>query len=74
MYFPRNWEFGSGLSKLRNLGGGGFEPPKPLGPPLNPGAVCVAPPEDEPVMLETCTGPLILNKLNKKCITLVSLY
>jgi hypothetical protein len=23
MYFPRNWEFGSALSKLRNLGGGG---------------------------------------------------
>jgi hypothetical protein len=22
MYFPRNWEFGSALSKLRNLGGG----------------------------------------------------
>ena len=31
MYFPRNWEFGSALSKLRNLGG--FEPP-PLGTPL----------------------------------------
>ena len=28
MYFPRNWEFGSALSKLRNLGGGGFEHPK----------------------------------------------
>jgi hypothetical protein len=23
MYFPRNWEFGSALSKLRNFGGGG---------------------------------------------------
>jgi hypothetical protein len=23
MYFPRNWEFGSALSKLRNSGGGG---------------------------------------------------
>jgi hypothetical protein len=23
MYFPRNWGFGSSLSKLRNLGGGG---------------------------------------------------
>ena len=29
--FPRNWEFGSALSKLRNFGG--FEPP-PLGTPL----------------------------------------
>jgi hypothetical protein len=28
MYFPRNWEFGSALSKLRN-NLGGFEPPKP---------------------------------------------
>ena len=28
MYFPRNWEFGSALSKLRNFGGGGFEHPK----------------------------------------------
>jgi hypothetical protein len=27
MYFPRNWEFGSALSKLRNFGG--FEPPHP---------------------------------------------
>jgi hypothetical protein len=36
MYFPRNWEFGSALSKLRNFGGWGrFEPPKPpLGTPL----------------------------------------
>ena len=23
MYFPRNWEFGSALSKLRNFEGGG---------------------------------------------------
>jgi hypothetical protein len=23
MYFPRNWEFGSALSKLRKYGGGG---------------------------------------------------
>jgi hypothetical protein len=37
-----------------------------------PNAVCVVPHEDEQVMLETCGGPLILNKLNKKCITLVS--
>jgi hypothetical protein len=30
-YFPRNWEFGSALSKLWNFGwGGGVEPPKPL--------------------------------------------
>jgi hypothetical protein len=30
MYFPRNQEFGSALSKLRNFGGGGgFEPPNP---------------------------------------------
>jgi hypothetical protein len=27
MYFPRNWEFGSALSKLRNLGGGSTPPP-----------------------------------------------
>jgi hypothetical protein len=33
MYFPRNWEFGSALSKLRNFGGG-FE--SPLGTPLSP--------------------------------------
>jgi hypothetical protein len=29
MYIPRNWEFGSALLKIRNLGEGGFEPPKP---------------------------------------------
>jgi hypothetical protein len=28
MYFAQNWEFGSALSKLRNFGGWGFEPPK----------------------------------------------
>jgi hypothetical protein len=39
-----------------------------------PNAACLAPPEDEQVMLETCKRPLILNKLNEKCITLVSLY
>ena len=33
MYFPRNWEFGSALSKLRNFGGG-FEHPKQPPPPL----------------------------------------
>jgi hypothetical protein len=39
-----------------------------------PNAVCAETPEDEHVMLETCRDPLILNKLNEKCITLVSLY
>jgi hypothetical protein len=35
VYIPRNWEFGSALAKLRNFGGGGFEPPKPpFGTPL----------------------------------------
>jgi hypothetical protein len=36
VYFPRNWEFGSTLSKIRNFAGGGvFEPPKPpFGTPL----------------------------------------
>jgi hypothetical protein len=37
MYFPRNWNFGSALSKLRNFGGGGrLTPPpqNPLGTPL----------------------------------------
>jgi hypothetical protein len=29
MYFPRNREFGSALSKLLNIGGGGFESPNP---------------------------------------------
>jgi hypothetical protein len=29
MYCPRNWEFGSALSTLRNFGGGGFEPHNP---------------------------------------------
>jgi hypothetical protein len=29
MYFQRNWEFGSALSKLQNFGGGGgVEPPR----------------------------------------------
>jgi hypothetical protein len=33
MYFPRNWEFGSALSKLWNFGG--FKHPNPtLGTPL----------------------------------------
>ena len=32
MYFPRNWEFGSALSKLRNFGGGGWTPPPPNPP------------------------------------------
>jgi hypothetical protein len=35
MYFPWNWKFGSALSKLRNFGRGGFNPPTlPLGTPL----------------------------------------
>jgi hypothetical protein len=35
MYFLRNKEFGSALSKLRNFGGRGLNPPKtPLGTPL----------------------------------------
>jgi hypothetical protein len=29
IYFPWNWEFGSALSKLRNFGTGGVEPPPP---------------------------------------------
>jgi hypothetical protein len=29
MYFPRNREFGSASSKLRNWAGGGFEPANP---------------------------------------------
>jgi hypothetical protein len=29
MYFPRNWEFGSALSKRRNFEGGGVDPPNP---------------------------------------------
>jgi hypothetical protein len=29
MYFPRNWEFGSAVSKRRNFERGWFEPPKP---------------------------------------------
>jgi hypothetical protein len=36
--------------------------------------VCKAPPEDEHIMLENMYRPLIINQLNKKCITLVSLY
>jgi hypothetical protein len=34
MYFPRNWEFGSALAKLRNFGGG-LNPP---GMPVTEGA------------------------------------
>jgi hypothetical protein len=33
MYFPRNWEFGSALSKLQNFGGV-WTPPPPLDTPL----------------------------------------
>jgi hypothetical protein len=36
VYFPRNWEFGSALSKLRNFGSGGLNPPTPFGTPLIP--------------------------------------
>jgi hypothetical protein len=46
--------------------------PEYFGYTLVPSAVCVAPPEDEQVMLETCRGPYFLIN-NKKCITLVSL-
>jgi hypothetical protein len=35
MYFSRNWEFGSVLSKLRNFGGY-LNTPTPLGTPLVP--------------------------------------
>jgi hypothetical protein len=36
LYIPRNWEFRSALAKYRNLGVGGFEPPKlTTGKPLN---------------------------------------
>jgi hypothetical protein len=37
MYFPRNWEFGSASSKLRNFGGsgGGVLTPPPSGTPLS---------------------------------------
>jgi hypothetical protein len=38
-----------------------------------PSAVCVASPEDEQEMLETYTGQLILNKLNRNYITFVLL-
>jgi hypothetical protein len=34
MYFPRNWEFGSALSKLRNFAGGGRGGLNPSNPPL----------------------------------------
>jgi hypothetical protein len=35
---------------------------------------CVTPPKDEQIMLETCRGLLIPNKLNEKCVKLVSSY
>jgi hypothetical protein len=34
MYFPRNWKFGSDLSKPWKWGGGGLETSTPLGTPL----------------------------------------
>jgi hypothetical protein len=39
-----------------------------------PNVVCGAPLEVEQVMLKTCRGCMIPNKLNEKCITLISLY
>jgi hypothetical protein len=39
-----------------------------------PNAVCASPPAGEQVMLETFRGPLILNKVNEKCIKLVQSY
>jgi hypothetical protein len=38
MYFPRNWKFGTALSKLRNFGVGGLNP-YPLGTPLVTGVL-----------------------------------
>jgi hypothetical protein len=35
MYFPRCWEFGLALSKLRNFGRGGLTPKTPFGAPLS---------------------------------------
>jgi hypothetical protein len=43
MYFPRNWEFGSALSKFRNFGEGGFEHPKLSPTPPSVGH-CLIPP------------------------------
>jgi hypothetical protein len=38
IYFPRNWEFGSALSKILNFGGGeGEHPKRPLDTPLSLG-------------------------------------
>jgi hypothetical protein len=39
-----------------------------------PNAIYVATPEDEQVMLKTHKVPSILNQLNEKCVTLLSLY
>jgi hypothetical protein len=39
MYLPRNWEFGSAFSKLRNFGGGGLNIPTP--PPRYATGQCV---------------------------------
>jgi hypothetical protein len=39
MYFPRNWEFRSALSKLGNFGGGGLNLPNLLGTPLLVGKI-----------------------------------
>jgi len=42
-YFPRNWEFGSALSRLRNFGGGlnTPNPPPPLGTPVGTGLALI---------------------------------
>jgi hypothetical protein len=40
MYIPRNWEFGSALSKLWNFEGRGWNPPLLLGTPLNFTGLC----------------------------------
>jgi hypothetical protein len=47
MYFARNWEFGSALSKLRNFGGGGGVPPRPT-PRGRAGAPPPTPPPNPP--------------------------
>jgi hypothetical protein len=52
MYFPRNWEFGSALSKLRNFGKGGWgvglNPLNHLGTPLT----ILLPPGVNPIVVK----------------------
>ena len=59
MYFPRNWEFGSALSKRRNFGGWGVveHPTPPLGTPLEVHALfwSVAPVNRTEENTEMCT-------------------